>query len=398
MMRLSWYLGVMVLVGCGLKQTPQTPTAEESDEPGNRLYSTPYDVHALILDQTIDAFSQGGGPGTLIVDRPPGVTIAVPEKGRGDPIEAVYTSRVIENEFPFNDVVPSWNVDVPPGAGFVVELRVGRKDGDFWTPFYYLGTWGDARAPTARHQLDVNGHLHMDYFRSTNRFDRLQYRVHLFAPNAKQPPVLRRFGLACSNTLNDAELAGRFRRPVDPGPQEKWVRRLPVPFRSQKWEPKEVRGSICSPTSVSMVLDYHGVKVPTQRVYETVYDNEFKLYGNWPRAVQTAYTFGVPGYIERFGDWDAVKRHIAAGRPVIASIRVEKGQLRNAPYRESNGHLTVITGFDGKGNVLFNDPAGASEEQGVIAHPIEDVEKIWFNRGGVGYVLLQPPATQPARQ
>ena len=387
---------IAVLAGCGMKEPPPSLT-EEQDGPGNKLYMTPNDVHALLLDEAAEVFEQGANSGTVVVSDPVGVTLQTePPAGTQacPPFKGVHTSRVISAAFPFNDVVPSWNVDCPLGAGFIVELRFGRADDDLWTPYYYLGTWGTAPAPAVKIQHDQNGDVDTDYFRSTNRFDRLQYRVHLCSPRKGPLPVLRRIGLAYSNTLNDADLARRFRKPVDPGPQEKWARRLPVPFRSQKWEAKEVRGSVCSPTSVSMVLEYYGVKLPTSRVYELVYDAEFKLYGNWARAVQTACHFGVPGYIERFGDWNAVKRHITAGRPVIASIRVDKGQLRNAPYRESNGHLLVITGFDGKGGVHFNDPAGATPEQGVITHPIEDVEKIWFQRGGVGYVLLGRPPQQ----
>jgi len=389
---------LLLIAGCGTKQTPPGSTVEQ-DEPGNKLHMTPNDVHALVLDETADVFEQGVNSGTAVVKDPAGVALLAetPPSGQArPPHQGAYTSRVIAAEFPFNDVVPSWNVDCPRHAGFVVELRFGRAEGDFWTPYYYLGTWGTAAAPATRLQHDQNGDVDVDYFRSCNRFDRLQYRVHFSSSKRGPLPVLKRFGLAYSNTLNDADLARRCRKPVDAGPREKWARRLPVPFRSQKWEAREVRGSICSPTSVSMVLDYYGVNLPTPRVYEVVYDEEFKLYGNWARAVQTACHFGVPGYIERFGDWSAVKRHITAGRPVIASIRVEKGQLRNAPYRESNGHLLVITGFDGKGGVCINDPAAATQEQGVVVHPIEDVEKIWFEHGGVGYVLLKPLQSQPA--
>lgn len=392
-MKRNCILVILFAAGCGVRQAP-TPPAADADEPGNKLFSTPNDVHALILDETAAVFAEGTNSGTVVVDDPPGVTLQIdaPVGGQAQPPhQGVHTSRVIAAEFPFNDVVPSWNVDCPRHAGFVVELRLGRGERGFWTPYYYLGRWGAAAAPTEKIQHDPNGDVDIDYFRSTHRFDRVQYRVRLFSSRRGPLPVLRRFGLACSNTLNDADLARRFRKPIDPGPQEKWARRLPVPFRSQKWEAREVRGSICSPTSVSMVLEYYGVRLPTSRVYEVVYDEEFKLYGNWARAVQTACHFGVPGYIERFGDWNAVKRHIAAGRPVIASIRIEKGQLRNAPHRESSGHLLVITGFDGKGGVHINDPAGATREEGVVTHPLEDVEKIWFEHGGVGYVLLGQP-------
>ena len=392
MRRYACGLLIAALMGCVVQLPPpaSAPPLDQSNEPGNKLYRTPNDVHALLIDEAASDFEQGHCA-NVSVRKGLGVVLrtdTLAGKDESLPYQGVYTSRVIATEFPFNDVVPSWNVDVSPDDGFVVELRLGRAADGFWTPYYYFGTWGEADAPPSKIQHDENGDVDKDYFRSTNRFDRLQYRVRLFAVEGRERVILRRFAVAYSNTLNDADLARRFRRPVDPGPQDKWARRLPVPFRSQKWEASQVRGSICSPTSLSMVLEYYGVRLTTRNVYEVVYDPEFRLYGNWPRAVQTAHVLGVPGYLERFGDWNAVKRHIAAGRPVIASIRIEKGQLRNNPERQSNGHLLVITGFDGSGGVYINDPAGATEEIGIVTHPIEDVEKIWFDHGGVGYVLL----------
>jgi uncharacterized protein YvpB len=94
--------------------------------------------------------------------------------------------------------------------------------------------------------------------------------------------------------------------------------------------------------------------------------------------------------VERFGNYDALKKHIAAGRPVIASIRVTAGDLRNAPYRSSNGHLIVLVGFDQNENIHVNDPAGKTMEVGVTTYAKEDLQKVWLDHGGVGYVLTGP--------
>src|SRR6185503_5604095 len=126
------------------------------------------------------------------------------------------------------------------------------------------------------------------------------------------------------------------------------------------------------------------------------YDAEYKMYGNWWRAVQGAYSFGVPGYIERFGDWNAVKKHIAEVQPVIASIKVKRGQLRDAPYRQTDGHLIVITGFTENGDVCVNDTAAADAKEGQTTHAREDMEKVWLVNGGIGYIL-EPINTGAAR-
>jgi hypothetical protein len=204
----------------------------------------------------------------------------------------------------------------------------------------------------------------------------------------KRSPVIRRFALICSNTMGDADIARSHRKTVDPGPRSGWARRLPVPWRSQLAEESAIAWEVCSPTSVAMVMAYRGVDRSTAEVARVLFDDDNDIYGNWAYAVQGAYSFGVSGYLMRFGDWDAVKKVIADGHPVIASVRIDRGQLSNEPERVSAGHLFVLTGFDGNGNVHVNDPGVSSEQRGVTTHPMEDLEKIWLANGGVGYILV----------
>ncbi len=370
-----------------------TSSAPEDESPGNNLRSGPYDVHALLLDETAEVFSQGATEEVTIEVNRPGVAMPAPRTagaGAEQIRQSNYTSRVIETEFPFNDLVPSWNVDVPEGTGFEVEIRVGRKSDNSWSPWFYFGTWGITPKIESKVLEDPAGTIDVDTFRSSHPYDRIQYKFLLATTVPDRTPVIRRVGLAYSNTLGDAQIAAKFRKPIDPGPPTGWARRLPVPWRSQTVEDEKIRHSICSPTSVSMVLQFYGINLPTPQVAAAVYDPYYKMYGNWIRAVQTAYMFGVSGYVERFGGYDALKRHIAAGHPVIASIRVAQGELRNAPYRSSAGHLIVLVGFDQNDNIHVNDPAGKTMETGVTTYHHEDLKKVWLDHGGVGYVLTGP--------
>ncbi|RMF72419.1 MAG: hypothetical protein D6744_16875 [Planctomycetota bacterium] len=115
------------------------------------------------------------------------------------------------------------------------------------------------------------------------------------------------------------------------------------------------------------------------------------MYGNWPRNVQAAYEFGVPGYLRRFSQWSEVEATIAAGQPLIISIRVgEPGALHGAPYETTAGHLIVLTGFAENGDVWVNDPAGATPAEGVLRYSRADLEKAWMRgSGGLAYVLLR---------
>lgn len=386
---------VALLWALGSNGLGQTPASIPDEQPSNKLRGGPHDVHVLLLDDSAETFSQGSTEQVTIDITPPGVAIPKVRTAGAtatQPYRAQYTSRAIDTEIPFNELIPSWNVATPDGTGFTAEIRVGRKADGFWTPFYYFGAWGSAEKPAQTVVEDANGTVEIDNFRSSHAFDRIQYRFELVTIEPQRTPIIRRVGLAYSNTLNDEALAAQFRpASTQPAAIPGSARRLPVPWRSQAAETEQIRHSVCSPTALAMVLQYHGVNEPTAKVAERCFDPEHRIYGNWIRAVQAAYSFGIVGYLERFGDWDSIRRHIAAGRPVIASIRFGKDELRKAPFSSSQGHIIVVVGFDNEGNVHVNDPAGKTMQTGVTTYFKEDMQKAWLDNGGVGYVLTGKP-------
>ena len=176
-----------------------------------------------------------------------------------------------------------------------------------------------------------------------------------------------------------------------------WARDLKVPFRGQGdfKNPKPLWGMICSPTSVSMVLEHFGANFTTVENAMCIYDPQYDLFGNWGRAVSRAGEVGLDAWLERFRNWDRVKQHIAEGTPIVASIRFRKGQVRGFLYQSTGGHLLVIRGFTASGDVIVNDPASRAKGGGAI-YPAAEFAKAWFDNGGVGYVIKKPAKPVPA--
>jgi hypothetical protein len=208
----------------------------------------------------------------------------------------------------------------------------------------------------------------------------------------KEPAVSFRFRVtpaagAVVTRVSVAHWRDGERRPFAAVRSPAWGRVLDVPQRSQVVEEKDP-GRICSPTSLSMVLEFHGVKKPTREVCEGVYDHAAKIYGNW--ALNAAYAHrasGLEAWVARFMGLEDLEDEIAAGRPVVLSHRWKKGDLDGAPVAETDGHLIVVVGFTDEGDVVVNDPA--ARPGGVRrTYQRRQIYTTWLERAsGVVYVL-----------
>ena len=116
---------------------------------------------------------------------------------------------------------------------------------------------------------------------------------------------------------------------------------LNVPYY-QQYDNRHEPNSTCNLTSVAMVLNFWGIDVTPDEVYERVGSPVYTGSG----MLKAARSYGVEGVYSERGSRQIIKDHLDEGRPVILQGWFSK-----------NGHIVVITGYDAKGWIV-NDPAG----------------------------------------
>ena len=92
-------------------------------------------------------------------------------------------------------------------------------------------------------------------------------------------------------------------------------------------------------------------------------------------------------WVGRHNSLSELVDEISDGKPVVINFAFEDEQLSGAPYSQTSGHIIVVRGFDGKGNVLVNDPAGRDISKGMNAYDIDELTAVWLGHGGVAYHL-----------
>ncbi len=299
----------------------------------------------------------------------------------------------------FNELLLSWNITHGADVSYAVDVAVGKRFDDSWSPWLNIDQSGDARLDEEPTKHFAEGRIDVDYFASEIRFDRFRARIRLLGkPSAESAIEVARLVATTSDTTGLPDSWQPERLQCSPPQRSQYTRRLDVPSRGQFSEPSEIAGRICSPTSLAMVMAYHGRNESTLDVAKACYDPIADIYGNWPQNIAAAFQLGVGGYLTRFNEWTSVQHHVAEGRPVIASIRIKQsGLIKAAPYKTTNGHLIVICGFDKHGNVHVNDPAVSDPKSGMRVYARDELERAWFGgSGGVAYILLPNKAESRA--
>jgi hypothetical protein len=295
-----------------------------------------------------------------------GAQFQVPEMPEG---WARFESMPIDFKATFNELLVSWNANVPPLGALAVEISVRAKSDGKWSPWLSVGDWGSVD-PVFKTTTEFEGGKYaLGHFVSEHEFDRAKYRLTAMSTEKLVSIDIFRVALCASRKLASEPSISLSETHAIP--------RIAVPFRSQTTEKAEIAGKIGVPTSVAMVMALRGIDKPTSEVAERLFDKAHDSYGSWTRAAQGAFTFGVPSYVTRFANWSDVEKLVTDGQPLVIDVAGKSG-----------AHTLVLCGFDKNGGALLDDPAAPDASKGQITMRRDQLDDAWMSHGGTALVLL----------
>ena len=274
-----------------------------------------------------------------------------------------YESDIID-VISFNNLVPSWSAITSKEA--TVEFLVKARVNGSWSKYisYCSGGWGLGLQNKSYDTSDSLVKLSTDEFMILNSksADAVQFKLILRRSSANvESPKVSLVALALKGTNYSAPS-------YDLNSLPSYVKH-DVPKLYQGAVPT-IGGSICSPTSSTMLLKYKGMnfsEFDSQHEHRYIaglardYGNA--IYGNWVYNTVTMGAYGFNSYVARFYSVEELCHHIATIGPVACSM---KGQMTSdmKDYYTA-GHLITIIGYEYKDGVLTlisNDPNVPSVE------------------------------------
>ena len=308
----------------------------------------------------------------------------------------VYTSNTLSTS-PFNKLVLSWNSDTPAGTSIQVQARVALTANGQWSNWLTWGTWGTSLKSGSGTGLTDDPVAKVDVdtlvVKNGQTAAKIQYRVILNSDRPGVTPTVRLVSGALRNT-------GQGINKVFPdNPDLSNLSVLDVPKLSQMIRDPAIADSICSPTSVAMVLNYYGTQLTPEQVAWGVYDNNYEDFGNWPFNTAFAGSLGYRAYVD-YSTIDGLKREIANGHPAIAAVAYKNSAnvsgnlpvLDGAPIASTNGHLIVVCGFtneNGMDYIIINDPAAGNNAGVRVRYRLDQFQNAWAESGNITYIIHQ---------
>jgi peptidase C39-like protein len=320
-----------------------------------------------------------------------------------------WTSDWTPLSFPFTELVSSWNSKTPPGTWIQSEVQP-RLDNGKVAKWYTLGQWSYGDIDSQFHRTSVGGQGNADGFVSIDTFFtkdhpavayRLRLTLYRRAGSSATPEVSRYSAIASDlrNRKNQFPSATTMTHGTD------------IDLALQPYSQEIHHGHYaefdnggeawCSPTSTAMVVKYWGAPyVPTDTSWvdppddpevdytaRFVYDYHYKGAGNWPFNTAYASERGLVADVTQLHNLAEAEPFIKARVPLVASVAWESNKLTGA-IKSTNGHLLVIGGFTGDGDVIAYDPAHDTDDEVRQVYDREEFERAWIPAsGGIVYVI-----------
>jgi hypothetical protein len=269
-----------------------------------------------------------------------------------------------------SEAILSWSASTPEGSGLRFDISVLIED--VWTPWEQAGEWGICRAPARQDSRMVRD---IDVCRWDGVADALCIRCTAVGDGV---PFLRRVVVACGDSAEPGDCECKVASSV-----------ADVPFRSQFTEREEIAGRICGPTSLAMILAASGRVCATADVALHCYDPSHDVFGNWARIAAVAGDYGLVAWVQRLPNLASLHRCVEVGYLPIVSVAYGPGELNGSPISDTKGHLLVVRGFDGNGDVICNDPAFRDDTGDGVAYNGSEFTRTWIGHGGAVILTRQ---------
>lgn len=304
--------------------------------------------------------------------------------------QSVLTSTQIVAHINWNQLVASWNADMPENTGLKIEARAVYPEGP--TRYFILGEWSSDPSHFPRQSIDRQADADADVATDTlilrRPAERVQVRMTLEWNDGAAKPRVRFLGLSLLDTsITPPEL---------PPNRAAWGKIIDVPERSQMGYPN---GKVlCSPTTVSMIMTYWSRRLQrpeidrdVPEIVKSLYDSGLPGTGNWPFNMAYAGSYpGLRAYVTRLTDVSELEDWIAAGLPVGVSLCYDRLRGKGPG---PNGHLVVCVGFTTNGDVVVNDPGTSRNVRKTF--PRKNLIYAWANSHNTVYLIYPENAVLP---
>jgi peptidase C39-like protein len=342
--------------------------------------------------------------------------------GSGDYDFGTWTSPAYPLSFAFNELVSSWDAETPVGTWVQSEVRPLIDDGNgvHWAKWYILGRWtssdSDFHRTSVGGQGNADGYVAIDtFFTKDHPAVAYQLRLTLYRRiGLDNTPTVTRYSAVASNLTNQKNTfpsqTTMDGQTIDLGAPDP----LAFPSYSQELHHGEYAQfdnggeAWCSPTSTAMVVGHWGYAPPPgdyQYVYNDypavidpvvdytarmVFDYHYNGAGNWPFNTAYAASQHLVADVTQLHNLTEAEAFIKDRIPLVASVAWNSNQLDTA-IKSTNGHLLVIGGFTGNGDVIAYDPASTDDRTVRHVYDREQFERAWIPASG-GIVYVDRPA------
>ena len=292
-------------------------------------------------------------------------------------LEGSYLSPIF-NTSSFTELTASWSAITNSTTGSV-EVQVRLKIDGVWSAYVSYGAWKMSSQNASCSGTTSDGLVKINQDEVTPTAGRsataYQYRVLFKRSSSEASPILKCVNVALKINKSDVAIKEGIKQSVVYDVPKLYQREVP-----------NIGGSICSPTTTTMLLKYYGYSFvglgynyEHEYVARTAYDHGANVFGNWSFNVAFMGSMGEFACVWRFAGPNDLINYLSDHGPVGISV---KGNMQG--YYTTSGHLLVCKGYRVEsGNYIFicNDP----NIQGVeVEYTYETIKTVWRN---IAYII-----------